>query len=253
MTARVHTDPEGLQRATLLRQLAELDRLEPPPELDRAVLERARRSVQPARAPRAARSIRWVAAAAVTLALTAALTSRLPSGPAANGRRVAVSSPAQARALPVSAVERTIPVSAVERAVPVAHAHAPEVSRVPVEPVNPALLEVPALSVAVAAPDSHELSAIQPLRLRLTSRNVQQIPSNAGWPSLVATDARARELVVDPRARLESPPEEWLRRIRQLEAEGRTADAEREWTAFTKAYSGYPVRGLAPLAQPHAK
>ncbi|MGB6449421.1 MAG: hypothetical protein WBE92_01585, partial [Steroidobacteraceae bacterium] len=79
-------------------------------------------------------------------------------------------------------------------------------------------------------------------------------PPKTGWTSLVETNARAREVVVIPRVRLESHPDEWLRRIRQLRAEGRTADADREWAAFIKVYSSYPdTRGLDPLAQPHGK
>ncbi len=239
MIAEVHADPEGLQPSTLLRQLAELDRSEPPPELDRAVLEQARRAVQRGRASRAGHPLRWIAAAAVTLALAATVTSMLRPRPAAIGRRVAASSPSEARALPVSAVERVV-----------SPARAPVASAVPVVSVVPA---VPAVSVATATSDSHELSAIHPLRVRLTSTSAQQPPSKAGWPSLIETDARARVLVVIPRATAEPHPDEWLRRIRQLRAEGRTADADREWAAFSKAYASYPALDLDPPAQPHGK
>jgi hypothetical protein len=237
MIPELHEGSEGLQRSTLLRQLAELDRAEPSPELDRAVLEQARRTVRPGPASGAGHSLRWIAPAAVMLAVAAITTSMLQPGPAAIGRRVAAAPPRQ--------IPTLLPVSAVERAVPATLA-----PMVPVVPVVP----VPVVPVVPETSGSHVSYAIHPLQLRLMGTTAAPPPPKAGWPSLVETDARAREMVVIPRARLESHPEEWLSRIRQLRAEGRTADADRESAAFSKVYSSYPdTRGLVPLVQPHGK
>ncbi len=80
-------EPEDLQRSEWLRQLAVLDRLEPSPELDRAVLERARKAIRPARASGIHCSLRWLApvAAAVALAVIAGSSVFRP-GPSVSRR-----------------------------------------------------------------------------------------------------------------------------------------------------------------------
>lgn len=83
-------EPENLQRSEWLRQLAALDRLEPSPDLDRAVLERARKAIRPAHASGIHRSLRWLApvAAAVALAVIAPSSVTRP-GPSATRRDAA--------------------------------------------------------------------------------------------------------------------------------------------------------------------
>lgn len=236
MIAEVHDNPEGLPRSTLLRQLAELDRSEPPPQLDRAVLEQARRTIQAVPASRAGHSLRWIGAAAMTLVLAAIATVMLRPGPKVIARRIAAPPPREARTLPLPAAARAGP--------------AASPSLVLVAPASSA----PLVPIATVRRDSHVLYAIRPLRLRLMATSAPPPSPKIGSPSLLETDARARVMIEIPRAGPESHPQEWLRRIRQLRAEGRTADADREWAAFNKVYSTYPAtRGLDPVEQPLGK
>ena len=89
MTPSMHK-PDDLQRSPLLQRLSELDRLEPSPELDRAVMERERKMTQPVRAPRVRHSLRWAAPAALTAALAVIVTSvAVRLGPSAARREIA--------------------------------------------------------------------------------------------------------------------------------------------------------------------
>jgi hypothetical protein len=67
-------------------------------------------------------------------------------------------------------------------------------------------------------------------------------------PAAPATESKAAagaaNTAADSKLREEAAPEDaasWLRRIRALRAEGKVAEAEREWQAFRKAWPDYPV------------
>ncbi len=110
--------PEELElppHALLRRGLAQFDRLEPPPELDRIVLARAREAIGEASAPRYYRSPRWALAFGLAAALVLACAAlvmvhgvRSASSPAALA--TSPSAPASAAGTPAvrrSAAERT--------------------------------------------------------------------------------------------------------------------------------------------------
>lgn len=224
MTSALH-DPEDLQRSALLRQLLELDRLEPPPELDRAVLEAARQAIKPVavsairRSPRRlSPALRWALSAGVTaVGITAvlgaiAVSTLHPRVPAVARREVARRDAAPLRS--------SAPRPSSSDAWRVAW-HVPLVLDTPrTAPRPPSLVSVPLVSVPLVS--------------------VPRPPRESRAPYLMEVDARASGLILGARAALESRPDEWLGRIRQLRAEGRTEDAAREWTAFRKIYPGYP-------------
>ncbi len=124
MTSAPH-EPENRPRPTLLRQLAELDRLEPSASLDRAVMRQARESIRPARRSRIRHSARWVARAALAALVTFALwTGYRPTRPARPSTGVSASlrvvgAPPSLRAVGASASSpgmRVTPVVALEDA-----------------------------------------------------------------------------------------------------------------------------------------
>ncbi len=222
-------DPDGLERPELLRRLAELDRLEPPPQLDDAVMERARRVTRPARAPRLRHPLRWAATAALTAALAAFAVSTTLRPPAVAARREAAlshspgSPHAGVGAYARDAARADGPLRA---AAPLPAPRLEDVSLALHAPIPPALL------IATGLP------------------SVPFIPSEHPRSSFIATDAHSPGLVVSVRrADVQSHPAQWLGWIRWLRAEGRTEEADREMTAFTRIYPGYPRSSSGPVLE----
>lgn len=271
MSAPMDEKPETLRHTALLRRLAELDRLEPAAELDRAVLEAARRAIESAPASSARPSLgqrrgpilhwarltlrgptlrrpgpvlRWALPAGLTLALAAIATSAFRPGSPAAVRRVAAM-PSQAPRPPASDLWR-------------AEWHAPLLLEAPrTAPHVPPLLSVsPALDLAPTLDLTRAPYAAGRPQIALGNERVPP-PRRRTPPSFVETDAHALELIVGSRqvnpdvelivGTRQINPDVWLTRIRQLRAEGRSAEADREWRAFRKIYPAYSASSPGAL------
>ncbi len=242
-------EPDDLPRSPLLLRLSALDRLEPSAELDRAVMERARKTIRPARAPRVRHSLRWAAPAALTAALAVIATSMaVRLGPSAARREIASppnsivardaavtrsATPAAAAAADRGAAARGItPVRDITAPRHAGPAQAGTVARTQVSPLPAAHAPLPVGRSAIFALEN--VSAT--LRLRA-------VPPS----SFVAVEALSSGPTIrSRRTALETNPSQWLAWIRQLRAERRTADADREWAAFSKSYPRYPAYASDP-------
>jgi hypothetical protein len=183
------------QGSALQRQLAQLDRLEPPPELDHLVLARAREAIQAAPPTPFYRAPRW----GLPFGLAATLAVACGLWLAMRGLH-----PGEARA-PIAATPAEIaPAVAASAAVAV-------------PPPAPA----PALAAAQApAPLAANAEVAEP-------RRSSEMPR-----------ARAAPRASQPEVSESSPLERSLRHIAELRSQGKTAEAEREWTALVERYPG---------------
>lgn len=96
------------------------------------------------------------------------------------------------------------------------------------------------VKVAADAPPAAEAAPQAPAVARATSAR----PSDSALPASPAPatpSAPATTVSADAHA----SPDAWLREINRLRAEGRTADADRELTAFRAAYPTHPAYSVA--------
>ena len=190
----------------LTKHYRELESLEPPPELDRKILDAARRAALGA----PAKQRRWYypLAAAAVLVFAVALTLHLElerPGP---------------EAVPAPAVR-----GAIKQAPKVESAPAAQPERAPVFTPDPqaAAPREPATAPRAAAPALADRAAATAAQDAVASAKQQ-----AAAARLAAVPAAAPE-----------KPEPWLERIAELRSRGRHAEADRELAAFRKAYPNY--------------
>jgi hypothetical protein len=278
------------RRSTLHQRMADRDRVEPPPELDRLVLTKARQAIETPSALPVYRSPRWAlpVALAATLVLTFAVVlnlsrlkrAELPTA-AAMGT-IAPASPAPPPAAALAKREETAPVVAqveTELATPPASAlEMPRETRAGAAPERDLLASTAtAISEGVEAkPDTTVAdSAKEEVAAALADANTvtasaTQGPSTANAYSradarispvapMTAKRAMAAGAAAEPAAssaeaqaeRSKHPePQAWLREIERLRVAGKTAEADREMAAFRVAY---PSHSAPEVPQPPVK
>jgi hypothetical protein len=221
-------DARLARRARLLPPFADDDELEPPAELDRIVVERARRAL------RDERTLRWlpqvfplpswgvpVAVAATVLAsfaLIVQMSARQDPQPesASVPAPVTAEAPAQARAAAAAPAPAAVPATAT----------------VPAPAASPAPATA-AAAVADAAADTRAAAA------------AETVAAPAAPPSAPAAPAARDDDAV------EQDPRRWLERIAQLRAAGRIEDADRELAQLRARYPDFPVD--AGIEEPRPK
>ncbi|HKZ73921.1 MAG TPA: hypothetical protein VJ011_07650 [Steroidobacteraceae bacterium] len=209
---RPENDPEldaWLRRSSSLHeQLARLDRSEPPEELDRIILERAREAIHTPRTEKPIRQMRWTVpvALAATLVLSFAILLRvMPDG--------VPSTPTAAREAP-----------------------AQETAAMQQEAAGSAVQDQAVPAEAREDPASQPYAATQP--------PVDIVPPS---PALERRAAGERELTaVTPEVRADA--DAWLAAIERLRAGGFEAEAERELAQFRRAYPDRSAQAAAAAA-----
>jgi hypothetical protein len=203
------------REASLHEQLAKLDRSEPPEELDRIVLERARAAIHTPRAVRPIRQLRWTVpvALAATLVLTFAIllrvmpqgTSALPTAPAPQAAEDgAADGRFQDQAVSAEAREE-IGAAASTGAQP---------------PPSPAALERPARLEQRAK----RTTAAEPMVARS-----MRLESEAAADAVAPADSS-----VTPEVRADA--DAWLAAIARLRADGLEAEANEEMEWFRRTF-----------------
>jgi len=106
-------------------------------------------------------------------------------------------------------------------------------------PAAVAAAQAPAPAVARAA-SAKAQERIEQQRVVSDSVASAQVAKKAGAPAVAAPPPPAAA-ATDPH----STPDAWLREIRRLRAAGKTAEADRELTAFREAYPSHPAYSVA--------
>jgi hypothetical protein len=273
-------DPEFeafLERRSLLpHSLAEAENAEPPAELDRVVLEKAQAAVT---ARKRFRSNRWpvpVALAAtvlISLAIVVQLQRPSPETYTAASRteqRAVTQSqsfePASAPREPGFASESPrVPETASLRSMPDSSAADLAQERESYDATGPEQDAAASgaarerLAKAAAPPTESKASAREESRRQIASTDgavaaapppapvladAPQAATGAATDSVAAAEAENGRSAA-PAANAERDPQAWLQRIARLRAEGKKAQADREWKAFVKRYPDYVTDGAA--------
>jgi hypothetical protein len=261
-------DPEFeafLERRSLLpRALAEHENVEPPPEVDRSVLDNARAAVNATPPRKRFRSNRWsvpmALAATVLISLAIVVQVQRPARDALSASRVEERAvmprqafePARAP-LQTDTAEKPDPDIAALRDSPerFAKASAPAESRALIANEVRRAREQRADGFAADAradtPQSRrESMAAEEARARddaaaESDRSARDSGATAAArsaaDSVAAVEAENGKAATAPSA--ERDPKAWLERIAKLRAEGKHAQADREFKAFVKRYPDY--------------
>ncbi len=236
------------RRSPMHRRLSDFDHAEPSTELDRLVLNRAREAIEsPPQAP-IYRATRWAMpmglAATILIAFTVVLnidhadvkvakqvtsdaTTVSAPAPSAELARTG-SAPAQSRDTAAELSESTAAGSARSTALA-------DVADSPVSPQTQAAesrakkAEAPPL---LASANANVARAMPPPR-----PDAQRATGGAAGSSPQAPSS--------PPGDVHATAESWLREISRLRAAGKTAEADRELTAFREAYPSHPGYSLA--------
>jgi hypothetical protein len=207
------------QRTILPHRLAETERFEPPAEVDRVVLARAKAAIHTPEPAPVFRPARWALpfglAATLVIAFAVNLHLRNPVQ--------------QDLAAPGSAppVVKRVALSAEDNAAAPAYARAKAERRVLTEASR--TLELKSAREAVAdsaSPMAPQMARAEPESAASYSSDRQR---------LMKGNTRVFSLAADKRL----SPEQWLAKIQQLRHEGKDLEAEREQAAFQKAYPNY--------------
>lgn len=185
------------RRERFSQRLAALDQEEPPPELDRIVLARAREAIQLSQPTPMFRPTRWALpaslAAGLVLSFVVVLSLRLSTEPQAPPLVTGIAEDSTSEAVVNAEIFR-----------------------------EPALSDVP---VRVLSDEPRPTPAPQ------EARRLSAPPAAASPPPAEPIDG-------------------WLKRIDELRAQGKTAEADREWKAFREAHPDHP-RVRAEAARPN--
>lgn len=201
-----------LRRSSSLHdQLARLDRSEPPEELDRIVLDRAREAIHAPRSVAPLRQLRWAAPVALAATLVLSFVVFLHVGPA----------PVDTNPAPAIARQERLEADSESSAA----YESPREDNAPQPYVVPQPLELPPPEVTASEPAARMKSA--PARA-LAAREA------------IGTEQQAR---TSPDVRADA--DAWLAEIKRLRAQGLLAEADREWAEFQRMY---PDRGAMPAA-----
>jgi hypothetical protein len=225
------------RRSSIAGRAEDSDGLEPPPELDRIVLANAREAIRIRSAPRPYRSVRWAlpVALAATVVLSFAVLLHLgllPRPGKDSGPEI------EAHFHPGGGESGQ---SAADTAMA---APAPMT-----EPAQP-MLEAPALTDAPKARLRKEEIPQEKSRSAVVDSRPMQAQSAAEQDTKAAVAAhpsadRNQEMAGAISGKLEDPAA-WFRRIEALRAQGKTAEADREWQAFRRAWPDFPVKEAPP-------
>jgi hypothetical protein len=224
------------RRSPMHRRLSDLDHIEPSTELDRFVLTRAREAIEsPPQAP-VYRATRWAMplglAASILIAFTVVLNIDSPNGAAE--KRVVLQTKTAAAPAPSAGSAHTES----SREESTAAASAP----------STALTDSAdsAVSPEAQAEDSRATKAeSSPLLASANGvRTMRPSPGVAAQTGAGASSAPPRS-PSPSNADVHATAESWLREINRLRAAGKTAEAERELTAFREAYPSHPGYSLA--------
>ena len=241
MSEREH-DPEFeaylARRASWRGKFSERDELEPPRDLDRIVLAKAREAIEMPRQLPLYAGARWAlpVALAATLVLSFAIIVHMgalpraarPSAPQTSPLRVtAKRQPVDAMQPAPAARDRANAVSADESGAQPLSALAKSERRAKAQ--APAIAQAQTAPTAVTAPDA------------LPPRTPGSAPNAVPEPGAVITGERKEDSTAAGNTAQTADPAAWLKRIEQLRAQGKLADAERELQAFRKAWPHYPL------------
>jgi hypothetical protein len=209
--------------SSLHQQLARLDRAEPPEELDRVVLHKAREAI---RSPRSVSPLRmrWALPLGLAATLIVAFTLMLQVGP----------SPVTTGPAPASAdVDRSQEQSARSQRYQAVQdetaSEPPALSR----PIEIAPAEVPDAASGQAMPGRSRLEV--------------QGTTAARKQSQAAANARDALPMTAPPAAQRKDADLWLAEIERLRADGLVEEADRQFEEFRRAY---PDRNAMPAATP---
>lgn len=245
----------------------------PPPEIDQKVFAIAREAVRDSTVTPIRRRPRWVvpAALAATLVLAFSIVMRmdLPIGD-----RVTTFDAAQSPAMQTESAPARVPSSenagqgrdtatastAADSASPAAAAMpAPEAQTDVAPPLRPETERSRTAATAKHVAPTYEAKAYAPpppapasaaasrdereQQASSSGTDLQAAQQVAPAPSSVAANKRS---VL--KAELPRDPNTWYQAIRQLRREGKTTEADREWTAFHEAFPDYvpPNEGSSP-------
>jgi hypothetical protein len=267
MTGPEHSDDDFeaylQQRSVLPHRLSKAERFEPPPELDRIVLERAKEAIRGSPSTPIYRPARWALpfglAATVVIAFAVILHMRESGNPlrvAANAPRAVSTSTdsatangavTQPRPTAVPAPESPMsaaapaPESAMSRAVPPpSPSRNAETMRAQRMAPPSAAEPMSAQQVAQAGGQNAERAPTQELE-RTSEKKADRAREAATQAFISSADKRAANSTVLSKQAL--PPSQWLEKIAQLRREGRHAEADREVKAFHKVYPDLAVKG----------
>lgn len=211
---------------------------EPSPELDQAVLARARAAVERGDARKPFRRQVWVPlayAAALVLSLTIVLQVYRPQGPTTADFSTKARIPPVIEAQPLSATEAPAQPAPAERASASAPAESADAAA-PAERVSAPRRVERALAFTPEERASESAPAERTPEPALAGRAPETTPAEREptreWAPAAA--AVADESYVDD-------PAEWLKRIEKLRAEGRTEEAARELQEFRARYPASPA------------
>jgi hypothetical protein len=227
------------RRSPMHRRLSDIDHAEPSVELDRLVLNRAREAIDTPSQP-LFRSSRW--ALPVGLAATILVAFTVVLNIDHRGAKVASNASPAAEAAPrapAPAVARAASVREPERVDPPRLLTESSVSgrrEAQVEKKAEAPVAMARRSQRAESQDAANVAADSGALIASTGAAVSQAPV-APPPPVPPAGAAAS----DPH----SSPDAWLREINRLRTAGRTADADRELTAFREAYPSHPAYSVA--------
>ncbi|MGB8326424.1 MAG: hypothetical protein WCE48_02465 [Steroidobacteraceae bacterium] len=252
---------------TALRHLSQLDGSEPPAELDRLVIGRARHAIELSGHRWSPRGWRWampagLAATAVIATLLAVfaglpksarirpMNDALPVPPQAASREITdgsgTATALETRASGPPPAEPAAAPAATSPAAPVAVPSLRREQSAPANNLSPAAERDSPGVATTAATASGSVAAAPPASESRPQAAAKSMPAavqaRRAMEAAPPTDVRpgaADELA--PR-----DPAKWLEEIRRLRAAGRSAAADREWAAFRKAWPDYPIDPGAP-------
>lgn len=229
------------RRSSLHRRLADRDGIEPPPELDRIVLAKAREAIRrPSDLP-LYRSPPWAVPVAIAATLVVAFAVVLHMGRAGlNGAPVTATMSASANAQPASAgtvakAKEIAPAGAPVQSLAKKSAEAaPPSSDVAPEQYTEADRPLLASNGAVATTRERELRRDASTQQQHRTVVDTRAPAAPAPPTAVLAD---QDKHVDQQA--------WLREIERLRAEGRISEADRKLAEYRKVF---PSSKSAPAA-----
>jgi hypothetical protein len=256
------------RRSVLHRRLAERDSHEPSQELDRLVLDKAREAIEIQGSSPMYRAPRWALpvalAASVVLALAVVVNFARMRGDGGGAYPVAASASPAADAAPAFAKREAAPMAPPPPATELAKqstqsfgsqlrtdsADADAGATPESDRARDALLasNAPASAAETVTPPSPPARAVgntprfaraeAPAERRVVpARDIALRESAAAAPSAPAAVLADKALYRDPQL--------WMRDIEQLRLAGKSADADREVTAFRKAFPSLPVSQAA--------
>jgi hypothetical protein len=259
------------RRSVLHRRLANRDRHEPSQELDRLVLDKAREAIDVRGSAPMYRAPRWALpvglAASIVLALAIVVNfTRMHDGRDGGGYPVAASASPAADAAPGFAEREVLPMAPspppVELAKQSTQAFAPALRTDSADAESPPLQAAGepgrasdaqvTSNAAKPAPNAKRVSPPAPTAANSprfaraevpAERRVVPARDSALREAGAATSAASAPVLSDKAKHPD--PQVWMREIEQLRLAGKSADADREITAFRKAFPSLPVSPTA--------